>query len=78
MSIWNLKSNQTAVVKQIDPALSPAFRDRLEHLGFNAGEEILCMRCTPFNGPRVFRVGDSIFSLAQDIASAVEIEERSK
>lgn len=75
MSLWNLKSNQSARVRGIDPSLPATFRDRLEHLGFAAGEQVACVRRTPFNGPRVYRVGDSVFSLAQDIASAVLIEE---
>jgi Fe2+ transport system protein FeoA len=75
MSLWNLNLNQSARVKGFDPSLPDTFRDRLEHLGFAAGEDVACVRRTPFNGPRVYRVGDSIFSLAQDIASAVLIED---
>lgn len=74
MTIWNLKSNESATVKQINPKLSATFRDRLHHLGFNAGERVTCVRRTPFNGPGIFLVGDSVFSLAEDIATAVEIE----
>lgn len=74
MSIWNLKSSESATVKQINPELSVTFRDRLHHLGFNAGEQVICIRRTPFNGPRVYLIGDSVFSLAEDIATAVEIE----
>lgn len=78
MSIWNLKSSESATVKQINSDLAVAFRDRLHHLGFNAGERVTCIRHTPFNGPRIYFIGDSVFSLAEDIAIAVEIEEAKK
>ena len=70
-TLWNLSPDQQATVKGIVDSCPELFKRRLGDLGFYPGECIVCLRRTPFGGPRVYQVGHSVFSLAEDIASFV-------
>jgi Fe2+ transport system protein FeoA len=74
-SLWNLSPARQARVKTIIDTCPELFKSRLGDLGFYPGERIICLRKTPFGGPRVYQVGHSVFALAQDIASFVLISE---
>jgi ferrous iron transport protein A len=74
-SLWSLSPTQQARVKTIVDTCPELFKSRLGDLGFYPGERIVCLRKTPFGGPRVYQVGQSVFALAQDIASFVLISE---
>jgi len=71
MTLWNLTPSQHATVKSIGTTCPELFKSRLGDLGFYPGERIVCLRRTPFGGPRIYQVGQSVFSLAEDIASLV-------
>jgi ferrous iron transport protein A len=74
-TLWDLTPNQQALVKSIGLDCSELFKGRLGDLGFYPGERIICIRRTPFGGPRIYQVGASVFSLAEDIATAVLVDE---
>lgn len=76
MKLWSLNEKSSALVSSFDDDIDPLYQQRLRELGFDAGCEILCLRKTPFGGPRVFQIGDSVFSLAQELAKKVNIEEK--
>lgn len=73
MTLWDLKQGQHARITGIAAEMEEVFQRRLEDLGFRAGETVMCSKKIPFGGPRVFRVGDSVFSVERSMALAVNI-----
>ena len=73
-SLWNLTVNATAIVHAISENLDNKYRQRLADLGIVPGEEILCVRRTPFGGPRVFQLRDSLFSFDREISENILVE----
>lgn len=74
MTLWHLPRSRKARVIGTATRLSHSYRLRLEELGFRQGGEVTCLRKTPFGSPRIYLVGDSVFSLARDVAEQIEIE----
>lgn len=74
MSLWDLEIFQDAVVVGFAPHLQQDFVVRLREIGFHESNQVSCIKKTPLKGPRVYRVGDALFSLAQDVAAAILIE----
>lgn len=72
-TLWDLKPKIQATIQRIDPALPADYQLRLRELGFQEGESIVCVRHTPFAGPAVYCIGDSIFSIAPEVARFVEV-----
>lgn len=75
MVLWSLPRGLSAKVRELGNSLPSQYRVRLSELGFREGEIVQCLRWTPFGGPRIYQVGDSVFSLASDVATFVEIED---
>lgn len=73
MTLWDLTQNEVAFISGFSDLLSEKYRARMRDLGVGSGETIRCERKIPFNGPRIYRVGGSIFSIDRDIASQVLI-----
>ena len=73
MTLWDIKSKQTALVDGLDPTLVPAVIQRLSEMGFAAGQVIQCLRRSPMKGPLVLQLGDCVYSLEQDIANRINI-----
>jgi ferrous iron transport protein A len=78
MNLWNLPKDKKARVSRLEPALSVSYQRRLGELGFREGDEVVCLRNTPFGGPRIYKVGDSVFSIARDVAENITVVEESK
>jgi Fe2+ transport system protein FeoA len=78
MTLWMLPEHQSAKVLGFTDLLPEEYRQRLREIGFEKETEVLCLRSTPFAGPKVFQIGDSVFSLARDLAEMVTLEERSE
>ena len=74
MNLWNLEPLKHATIMGFSDGLRPDFKKRLEELGFGESREVLCIRKTPFAGTKVFQVGDSVFSLAKDLAELIFIQ----
>ena len=73
MNLWSLPKKQTFLIDRIHDALPQEAQLRLHDLGFTAGQHVECLHEAPLGGPKVFRIGDAVFSLARDLASAVEV-----
>lgn len=73
MTLWKLQPSTSAVIKGIDLSIPLEHQNRLKILGFSEGSTVACLRKTPFNGPRLFQINQSVYSLAEDIASAISI-----
>ncbi|MDU0355435.1 FeoA family protein [Paraglaciecola aquimarina] len=73
MTLWEIKSKQSALVDGLDPTLLPAVVQRLSEMGFAAGQSIQCIRRSPMKGPLVLQLGDCVYSLEQSIADRINI-----
>jgi len=73
-NLWSLKVNQSAVVSGFSASMAEVFVNRLSALGFRVGQKVLCLGVTPFGGPRIFQIGDSVFSLAGDLANGIVVD----
>ncbi len=73
LTLWSLKPLQTACIHMLRAVLTPEYRRRLEDFGFAPGKQIRCLQWTPLSGPRVYQVGDSVFSLDRELADAIEL-----
>lgn len=71
MTLWDLKLNQEAIIDHIEES-SPCFQ-RLESYGFTNGEKAKFLYKTALQGPRVYLLGDSVYSLSQQVASQIMI-----
>ncbi|MFT5925118.1 MAG: ferrous iron transport protein A [Paraglaciecola sp.] len=73
MTLWEIRNKQSVLIDSLDPNLMPAVFERLNEMGFAAGQSILCLRRSPLKGPLVLQVGDSVYSLEQSIANRINI-----
>ena len=73
MSLTTLTVNCEGEIRGFSPELSDNIKQRLRELGFQEGERVKCLRQIPFGGPKVYLVGDAVFSLAADVSSHVLI-----
>jgi ferrous iron transport protein A len=73
MTLWEIKNKQSAMIDGLDPTLLPAIDQRLNEMGFAAGQIIQCLRRSPLRGPLVLQLGDCVYSLEQSIASRINI-----
>ena len=49
------------------------YKRRLKDLGFDTDEWIICVKFTPFSGPKVYQNSNGVFSLDQQLAEAIEV-----
>lgn len=59
----------------IDPTLGEAVINRLRDLGIEEGQYIQCLQQGKGNRPAIYRIGDSVFTLDQNIAHGISINE---
>jgi len=73
MTLWGIRKKKSALIDSLDPTLMPAVFERLNEMGFAAGETIQCLRRSPLKGPLVIQVGDCVYTLEQSIADRINI-----
>ncbi|NCP65326.1 MAG: ferrous iron transport protein A [Paraglaciecola sp.] len=73
MTLWEVRNKQSAHIESVDPTLLPAVFQRLNEMGFAAGQLIRCLRRSPMKGPLVLQLGDTVYSLEQSIASRINV-----
>ncbi|UAA38955.1 ferrous iron transport protein A [Paraneptunicella aestuarii] len=71
MTVWDLPKKTSAYVSHISDHLEMVVVSRLQEMGFNIDCEVLCLRRSPFSGPIVIQLGDSVISLEKDIADKI-------
>ena len=76
VSLWTLARGQSGVIDHFDDALPEAYRVRLMELGFHPGEDVSCIQAPALGAPRVYRVANVTFSLDDEIARYVHIEQK--
>ena len=74
MKLWNLKEKQKAQILSFSSEMDGQYLSRIRELGFSETALIECIKRIPFGGPRVYQIGDSVFSITEDIAGKIEIE----
>jgi Fe2+ transport system protein FeoA len=72
-SLWNLSVNATAIIDAISETLDSKYRQRLADLGIVPGEEIFCVRNTPFGGPKIYQLRESLFSFDREISENITV-----
>ncbi|MEP2602405.1 MAG: ferrous iron transport protein A, partial [Paraglaciecola sp.] len=50
LTLWDIKKKQVAKVDGLDPTLTPSVQRRLSEMGFSSGQDIQCLRRSPFKG----------------------------
>ena len=73
LNLWDLPASTSATVAAFEDTLPKDYCLRLTELGLGIGETVECLRHVPLRGPRVYRIGDSVFSIAEDVARGVMI-----
>jgi len=73
MSLWNLKEKEIAIICGLSENIPDRYRRRLRELGFHVDEKVLCVKRTFAGGPRLYRIGNCVYSLERDIADAIEV-----
>lgn len=71
MTLWDLDVNAQAYITGTLPTNEET---RLKSLGFITEQKVLCLQKTLFGGPKVYQIGDNIFSLSKEVASTVLID----
>ncbi len=74
MKLWELQKDQAAYISGFIESVPKIYFNRLNELGFQIGVEVVCQRQSPFGGPKVYQIGDDVFSMAKDVASCVTVE----
>lgn len=72
MTLKEVKANQVVQIKSVSD-LDVRLSQRLKELGVVEGREVFCIKVTPFGGPGIYRLGDSVISLDMDLAEKVQV-----
>ncbi len=75
MSLWELEEKQSGSIHSVKDDLSPQTIMRLREIGLNKDDNVTCLKKLPFGGPKLFQVSDSVFSLEEDIAKSIMLNE---
>lgn len=74
MSLWDLSENQFATISGFADHFSAPYQQRLKELGFEKNQDIYCLRKSRLQAACTYQIGDSVFSLAKDVAQSVIIK----
>ena len=75
MTLWDLSKNTHATIISFFSELDNTIATRLLEMGFESNQTVFCIRRSPLSGPIVIQLGDSVFSLEQEIAQHIFIQE---
>jgi len=71
MSLWQMSLNASKTIEDYASSIPGPYLNRINDLGLKKGESVRLIRETPFGGPKVYQVGDSVFSLSKEIAEKI-------
>ncbi len=70
-ALWKLAEKESAKINSFEAKLPQHLRERLMTFGLTEGETVCCLKRTPWGGPRVYQISDSVFSLDSELAEMV-------
>ena len=74
-TLWDLTEGDSARLVGFAPDLAASWLLRLEELGFQRGEAVVCVTAPRFGAPRTYRVNNSFFSVEDEIARRMYTEQ---
>lgn len=74
MNLWDLQPMEIGTILIIESKTTDS--ERLHGLGFSPGQDAQFLYKTALNGPRVYRLNDSLYSLSFSVASQILIEKK--
>jgi Fe2+ transport system protein FeoA len=66
-----MKRGVQSVIEGFSPALDLSVKGRLEELGFHQGSRVLCTQSPRLGAPKLYKVGNAVYSLEKTIAECV-------
>jgi ferrous iron transport protein A len=73
MQLWELQAKHSAVVNAISDNVEDKLASRLAEMGFEPGQNVQCVRRSPFKGPMVVSLGGTVLALEQSIAELISL-----
>lgn len=73
-TLWDLAEGDSARLTGFAPDLADSWLLRLEELGFQPGEDVVCVTAPRFGAPRTYRVNNTFFSVDDVIARCMFTE----
>jgi len=70
-NLWQMKRGVQSVIEGFDTALESSVKARLEELGFHQGARVLCTQAPRLGAPKLYKVGNAVYSLEKPIAECV-------
>lgn len=70
-NLWQMKRGIQIVIDGFDPSLNASVKSRLEELGFHQGARVLCTQAPRLGAPKLYKVGNAVYSLEKTIAESV-------
>jgi Fe2+ transport system protein FeoA len=71
MSLWSLSVGASASVSSVIGGTHNVAAQRLIDIGFRKGQSVSCLLQPGFGAPRVFALGNAIYSLDKETADLV-------
>lgn len=76
VSLWDLSETESSVLFGFSEKIDSTYQKRLVELGFSQGTKVLCLRKSTLQKTGSYQIGDSVFSLAYDIAQSIQMENK--
>jgi Fe2+ transport system protein FeoA len=74
MQLWELQAGVCARVSHLSKIIDAKLHERLAEMGFDIGQDVACVRRSPFGGPIVVSLGGTIIALEQSIAALIQVQ----
>lgn len=72
-NLWQMKRGVQSVIEGFNPALDLSVKGRLVELGFHQGSRVLCTQSPRLGAPKLYKVGNAVYSLEKTIAECVMV-----
>jgi Fe2+ transport system protein FeoA len=70
-TLWQLRRGESCVIDRFDARLHDTYRTRMVELGFHPGAAVTCVVAPRLGAPKLFRVGNAVYSLEKQVAELV-------
>jgi Fe2+ transport system protein FeoA len=73
-NLWLLKRDEQCQIVGFDSQLDSAIKARIDELGFRVGARVICTQAPRLGAPKLYRVGNAVYSLEKPVAMMVQIQ----